>query len=46
MMPSGLRASVARTFNVSNAVSDTPVSTAPSTLGSELTVVNLLRLLP
>ena len=41
MMPSGLRASVARAFNVSNAVSDTPVSTAPSIFGSELTVANV-----
>ena len=41
MMASGLRASVARAFKVSSAVSDTPVSVAPSILGSELTAANL-----
>ncbi len=44
MTPSGLRASVARTFNVNKAVSETPVSAAPSILGSELTVANLPKL--
>src|SRR5882757_3893870 len=41
MMASGLRASDARTFNVRSAVSDTPVSAAPSIFGSELTDANL-----
>ncbi|MCW2560931.1 MAG: hypothetical protein JWP55_4895 [Mycobacterium sp.] len=41
MIASGLRASDARIFNVSSAVSDTPVSVAPSIFGSELTDANL-----
>jgi len=41
MMASGLRASDARIFNVRSAVSDTPVSVAPSIFGSELTDANL-----
>jgi hypothetical protein len=46
MMPSGRRASVARTFSVNKAVSETPVSAAPSTLGVELTFANLPKLRP
>lgn len=41
MIASGLRASVARTFKVNNAVSETPRKAAPSTFDCELTTVNL-----
>jgi hypothetical protein len=41
MMASVLRASDACTFNVSSAVSDTPVRVVPAIFGSELTGANL-----